>query len=215
MILALDTTARHCASALFDPATSTLLAARSDAIGRGHAEHLAPQVEALLDEAGVAPTAITRLAVCRGPGSFTGLRVALAWAVGFALPRSLPVLGVDALEVEAHRLRAQEGDALTVLFRDARRGEVMWAAYQDGAPLELPQTGTLEDAEAAAQRLQAGLHEVEAVSIAHLAQMAATLDPARYPPLPLYARGADAKLPGGKSPGGKPVDGKGRAGTPP
>ena len=196
IVLALDTTGPHCAAAV--ARGDAVLAHASERIGRGHAERLAPMVIDTLREAGVEAGEVGRLAVCTGPGSFTGLRVALSYAKGFALPRRLPVVGVDALEIEAERLR-RGGDALAVTFRDVRRGEVFAAQYSHGGPLEPPRAMTLEAAQALADDVQAGLFEADEADMPTLARMAAALDPAAYPAVPLYARAPDAKLPGGVS----------------
>jgi len=98
-ILGLDTTGPHCSVALVD--TAKVLAYKSEKIGRGHAERLAPMVQEVLAEAGLSAKDVDKLAVCTGPGSFTGLRVALAFAKGFALPRKLPVVGLPSLAIWA------------------------------------------------------------------------------------------------------------------
>ena len=76
IILGLDTTGKACACALVDE--GRIIAQKSEGIGRGHAERLAPMVDELLTQAGVKITDIDQISVCTGPGSFTGLRVALA-----------------------------------------------------------------------------------------------------------------------------------------
>jgi len=96
--LGLDTTGRYCSVALVDEAR--VFAHMSENIGRGHAERLAPMVEQVLAQAGLKPDAIDKIGVCTGPGSFTGLRVALAFSKGFALPRNLPVIGLSSLAIE-------------------------------------------------------------------------------------------------------------------
>ena len=100
-ILGLDTTGAQCSVALVDAAK--VLAYKSEKIGRGHAERLAPMVAEVLSDAQIDISEIDQIAVCTGPGSFTGLRVALAFAKGLALPRSIPVIGISALEVHAAR----------------------------------------------------------------------------------------------------------------
>ena len=196
-VLALDTTGPDCSCALVRD--GAVLALRSERIGRGHAERLAPMVEEVLAEAGCSPADIDRVAVCTGPGSFTGLRVALSFAKGFALPRDLPVVGINTLEIEAEGLRRQ-GDALVGVMRDIRRGEIMFALYSHGKPLDPPRAMTMAEAEELANECQAGIYEVETVDVALLGDLAATLDPADYPPDAFYSRGPDAKLPGGLMP---------------
>lgn len=194
IVLALDTTGPDCSVCLSDD--TEILAYASERIGRGHAERLAPMVADILAESGLRPEAVDRVAVCTGPGSFTGLRVALSLAKGFALPRRLPVLGIDALRIEAVRL----GRDTVVSFRDVKRGQVFAAAYQRGRPLAEPRAMTLDEAEHLAADHGVALSPAETADISTLAKLAVTLDPADYPATPLYARAPDAKLPGGVTP---------------
>lgn len=68
---------------------------------RGHAEALAPMVVGMMDQAGIGFPELDAVVVTVGPGSFTGLRVGLATAKGFALALALPVIGVTTLETVA------------------------------------------------------------------------------------------------------------------
>ena len=95
MILAIDSSTAACTAALLAP-NGAVIAERHEEIGRGHAERLMPMVADLLD--GHIPTQIL---VGVGPGSFTGLRVALAAAHGMAIGWSVPLCGVDSLALAA------------------------------------------------------------------------------------------------------------------
>jgi tRNA threonylcarbamoyladenosine biosynthesis protein TsaB len=146
-LLALDTALDACSVAVLDgPA---VLAVRSEPMQRGHQERLAPLVEAALAEAGLAPAALQRIAVTIGPGSFTGLRVGLAFAKAMALALDIPCLGLGTLEALAASAGAQ-GRVASVI--DAKRGQVYMQAFHDGAPLAPPEP---LDVAAAMARLQA------------------------------------------------------------
>ncbi|MGB3455581.1 MAG: hypothetical protein WBA35_04410, partial [Litorimonas sp.] len=121
-------------------------------------------------------------------------------AKGFALPRRLPVVGVDALQVEAERVRHVHDDHLVVVLRDVKRGEVFAAQYSRGVALDPPRAMTMEAAHELAETLQAATYTAETCDVRVLATMAGELDPADYPAEPLYARAPDAKLPGGIAP---------------
>ena len=82
-VLALDSTGPYCTAALCDSAK--VLAYKTEKINRGHAERLAPMVKELLAYTNLQSLDVDRLAVCTGPGSFTGTRVALAFAKGLSL----------------------------------------------------------------------------------------------------------------------------------
>ena len=94
MILAIDTSAGQCAIAL-----GTIC--RRERMARGHAERLFPMIGEALAEAGAGWEAITRIAVCTGPGSFTGVRVGVAAARGLGLSLAVPVIGVTRFEALA------------------------------------------------------------------------------------------------------------------
>ncbi len=107
IILALDTAGVDCAAAVYDSGRDTMLGEASDMIGKGHAEHLMGIVDRALNQAGVALSAVDRIAVTIGPGSFTGIRVGVAAARGFALSLGVPAVGITTLAVmaEAQRLK--------------------------------------------------------------------------------------------------------------
>lgn len=209
IILGLDTTGRNCSAAIVNQ--TEFLAHKSEDIGRGHAERLAPMVQEVLAEAGLTANDITKLVVCTGPGSFTGLRVALAFAKGFALPRKLPVVGISALEALAAQIDPHK-ESKTVSVMDVRRGDVCWAAFDKGRCFQTPVTQKIDEAKAAIltlgyDRLAGdGAHLIEApsqitiVSPTALAWLGKDKSPEDYPAVPLYSRAPDAKLPGGVDP---------------
>ena len=168
-----------------------VLSEASERIGRGHAERLAPMVIDVLAAAALSPPDIDRLAVCTGPGSFTGLRVALSYAKGFALPRRLPVLGFDRLSLAL----ADAPDAL--VLQDIRRGEVMVARHGE-APAILS-AGAAEDM---AKDFDGPVLRDPPLSLATACRLAQTADPDAHPARAVYGRAPDAKLPGGIDPAG-------------
>ena len=195
--LALDTTGRACTAALVNE--SGIIAHRSDELGRGHDAHLAPMVAQMFEAANLPVSSISRIAVCTGPGSFTGQRVALSFALGFALPRHIPVLGFSCFDVWAAQHDPERArNILTVA--DVRRGQLCWAYYEKGEIKTVAQTDDIEIAERAFKSLPA--HErVQDIAISGpiLGWLGLDRAPADYPAAPLYSRPPDAKLPGGKS----------------
>jgi tRNA threonylcarbamoyl adenosine modification protein YeaZ len=104
MLLAIDTATAACSAALI--ADGEVVRAARERVGRGHAERLVPMIETLLrDAGGVRPSEI--LVDC-GPGSFTGLRVGLAAAIGLGIGWGVPVRGASSLAVIAAALFARD-----------------------------------------------------------------------------------------------------------
>ena len=206
IVLALDTTGPWCSAALVDEAR--VRAQKSEKIGRGHAERLAPMVSEIMAKANLSPTDIDRISVCTGPGSFTGLRVALAFAKGFALPGKTPVIGLSALEVLAAQIDPHKENRI-VSVMDVRRGELCWAAYEKGQEIHRPVTQPVEEAKAAIKSLSFDRmvgdgvpHFGQENPVAHLsapalAWLSQNLTAQTHPAAPLYSRDPDAKLPGG------------------
>ena len=197
-ILGLDTTGAYCSVALVD--TAEVLAHKSENIGRGHAERLAPMVAEVLADAGLSAKDVDKISVCTGPGSFTGLRVALAFAKGFALPRKLPVIGLSSLAVWASQADP-EGTKKVISIADVRRGELCWSAVFCGQAAEGSITQKAEAARETISKLNPDIIiEDDIVDARKLAWLGADLSPEDYPAAPLYSRGPDAKLPGGIDP---------------
>src|ERR1700694_4222158 len=116
IVLALDTCLAACQAAVLEG--ERVLASRSEPMLRGHQERLAPMVREVMDEAGLDFTALDRIAVTVGPGSFTGLRVGRAVAKGLRLALETPVVGIGVLEALAAGA-PDEGAVAAVI--DARR----------------------------------------------------------------------------------------------
>ena len=128
-LLAIDTTENACSAALL---LDQDLRGRFQLAPRRHGELLLPMIDSLLAEAGLRPRDLDGIAFSRGPGSFTGIRIATGVAQGIALGADLPVVPVSTLLALA-RGAMQETGARTVLAAlDARMGELYWAAVESG-----------------------------------------------------------------------------------
>lgn len=127
LTLAIDTTTAVCSAAL--AGGGSLLAEITTNIPRTHSQRLLPMIDTLLKETGLTPQELEMLAVTRGPGSFTGLRIGLATAKGLGLALGLPVVGVSTLRVLAHNLGAA---GLVCPVLNARRDQVYTALFRTG-----------------------------------------------------------------------------------
>lgn len=107
-------------------------------VRESHGETFLPWVARALESAGLAPKDLDLVAYCRGPGSFTGVRIALSVAKGLALATGVPIAGVSSLRALAHA--AALSPALVCPVMDARKHELYAAALRfdaEGVPSEV------------------------------------------------------------------------------
>ena len=130
LILAFETSAKAASVALTDG--EKLLGESYQNTGLTHSQTLLPMAQELLDSCGYKPEQVEAVAVAAGPGSFTGVRIGVAAAKGFAWGAQTPCYGVSTLEAMALHLSAWNG--LVVPVMDARRNQVYTATFtaQDG-----------------------------------------------------------------------------------
>jgi tRNA threonylcarbamoyladenosine biosynthesis protein TsaB len=126
-LLALDTATEWCSVALLHE--DAILERESRAL-RGHGDQLLAMTEELLAQSGTALTALDAIAFGRGPGAFTGLRLAASVTQGLAYSAGLPVIAVSDLRALAQQCLAGAADGARALAcHDARMGEVYWAGF--------------------------------------------------------------------------------------
>jgi len=147
-LLALETATDTCGVALLDD--DRVVAETHLHRPRVHSERLTPLVETVLQEADVEGADLDAVAVSMGPGSYTGLRIGVSTAKGWALATDTVLVGVPTLAAYAAQVRpfVQPGDVIGSLF-DARRDEVYAAAYRaipDGLDEQAPATALTVDA---------------------------------------------------------------------
>ena len=214
-VLALDTSCAAASVAIYDAATHETLACETREMAHGHAEALAPMVErALMDLDGGVAT-ISRLAVCIGPGSFTGIRIGLAMARAMGLALGAPVVGISTLAAFASPLLVNTAPGVIVSTIDARHNQVYLQLFElNGRPLFAPRVAKLRDAarligggparicgnaarllgeEAERAGVEVELFEAICPDIVAVAQLGAVLDPQTAQARPLYIKPPDAQ----------------------
>ncbi|PTY36919.1 tRNA (adenosine(37)-N6)-threonylcarbamoyltransferase complex dimerization subunit type 1 TsaB [Saccharospirillum sp. MSK14-1] len=127
-LLAIDTTADVCSLALLGPDTDLSI---HEELPRQHARQLLPRLDALFADAGWAKRSLDAVVYGRGPGSFTGIRIAAGVAQGIALGADCPILPISTLETLA--FEDSQVDQETWVALDARMQELYFARYQIGA----------------------------------------------------------------------------------
>ncbi len=139
-ILALDTSMGACSAAVLRAnGASPRIVSREEPMMRGHAEALMPMIAEVMDEAGLDFPALDLIAATVGPGSFTGVRIAIAAARGLALVTSAKLWGTDSLTVMARVARGLGISGPFAVAVDARRAMLYVGLYDgEGARLEGP-----------------------------------------------------------------------------
>ncbi|OBZ96846.1 O-sialoglycoprotein endopeptidase [Pararhizobium polonicum] len=210
IVLAIDTAGTGCFAAVYDSADDTVLASAGADIGRGHAEQLMAFIDDALAASGKSLPDIDRIAVTIGPGSFTGIRVGVAAARGFALALGVPAIGISVLAALAGATREAHPGQAVLAAMDAKRDELYCQSFEaDGTARTEPQMLELSEA----RRIFAGFDGVicgtatkhlidnppenvaqtDMTDIRIVARLAAAADPSQGKPSPLYLRGPDVK----------------------
>ena len=214
-VLIVDTALGACTACVVED--GRLLGVRSELMTKGHQERLAGMARDAVVEAGGGFGAVDRIGVTVGPGSFTGLRVGLAFAQGLGAALDRPVVGVSTLDALAASI---DPVGLVAAVIDARRGQVYARLFRDGValgaaealPLDVAVERILEAAAGTAPTLvgsgapvlaeafpdrlaNAVLTPLAAPTPEALARLTGAADPTIALPRPLYLRAPDATPP--------------------
>jgi tRNA threonylcarbamoyl adenosine modification protein YeaZ len=197
MLLAFDTSSAACTAALFD-GDGVCLAQRDELIGRGHSERLVPMIAELMDG-----RSATKILVGVGPGSFTGIRVAIAAAHGLAIGWGAELLGMSSLGLLAAGAGADEVAAAVIgghgeLFVQQFAASQPTSDVRNLIPSEAARfaTAQLVIGSGAAQLVEArGWGEAREAwpSAANTLKLPESLR--SLPSRPVYARAPDARVP--------------------
>lgn len=125
-LLALDTATEACSVALLHEGQ---VYSRYQVAPRLHAKLLLPMIDEVLAEAGIKLDAVEAIAFGRGPGAFTGIRIAIGVVQGLAYALDKPVLAISDLAVIAQRAYREQGATQVAVAIDARMDEVYYGCY--------------------------------------------------------------------------------------
>lgn len=126
-ILAIDTATEACSVALYNQGEQH---GRFAVCPREHTQRVLPMVQQVLSDAGLSLNDMDAVAFGQGPGSFTGVRIAIGIAQGLALGAELPMVGISTLAAMAQGALRKVGATRVLAAIDARMGEVYWGEYQ-------------------------------------------------------------------------------------
>ncbi|VEG90699.1 tRNA (adenosine(37)-N6)-threonylcarbamoyltransferase complex dimerization subunit type 1 TsaB [Legionella spiritensis] len=145
-LLAIDTSTEQASIAL---SVNDAMYYEERSAQRTHAQWILPVIEQLLAKADIRIKDLDGIVFGRGPGSFTGLRIACSIAKGLAYAHDLPLFPVSSLAAIAYELQAITGHSLdshTILaMLDARMNEVYWAVYTDSDYEATEQVSSVKD----------------------------------------------------------------------
>jgi tRNA threonylcarbamoyladenosine biosynthesis protein TsaB len=133
-LLALDTSTEACSAAVL---IDDEIIERYELAPRRHAALILPMIEAVLAEAGLTTSELDAVAFGRGPGAFTGVRIAASVVQGIAFAANLPVAPISTLAAIARDTMDQHDVTQVAVAIDARMGEIYWGCYamgSDGVP---------------------------------------------------------------------------------
>ncbi len=126
-LLAVETSTEACSAALF---IDGAVAERFEVAPKDHTRLILPMIDSLMGDAGLTPQQLDALAFSRGPGSFTGVRIATGVIHGIALGADLPVVPVSTLAAIAQDYFDNNEGNIAFTAMDARMGEIFWGVYQ-------------------------------------------------------------------------------------
>ena len=216
LVLAIDTALSACSAAVLDTERGAVVGRESVPMLRGQAELLMPMVARVMEQAGADFSAIDRIAVTVGPGSFTGLRVGIAAARGIALATGKPAIGLSTLAAFAAPQIAADDSQQVVAAIDARHEHVYLQVFGPaGRTLVSPRIASLREAIRAAgtgpmrvvgsgaelfanawppnQEPRPVIDARPAPDIDWVARLGAAATDDQGPPRPLYLRAPDAQ----------------------
>lgn len=198
LVLAIDSATPTVVAGIVDSESGEVLGETILENCRDHNEQLVPATQAALKQAAKSFADLDAIVVGAGPGPFTGLRVGMATGAAFADALGIPVYGVCSLDAIAAQIPGK-----VLVTSDARRREVYWAIYQDGARTFGPEVNAYADVDDEGfdavnvpHNLQdkiVGTHDVYPTPAALVSLVDFTREPEKL--TPLYLRRPDAKEP--------------------
>lgn len=129
VLLGIDTSSDACSVAL---SVGAAVLERHQVLARAHTRLVLPMVQALLAEAGIGLTSVDAFVMGRGPGAFTGVRIAVGVVQGLAFSSSRPVVPVSSLATVGQAMIEGGAEQVAVAF-DARMGQVYWGTFAPDA----------------------------------------------------------------------------------
>ena len=219
LVLGLDTSLQRCSAAILKD--GAVVGTKILEMERGHAEHIAPMVTAILDQTRIKTHDLDRIGVIIGPGGFTGVRIALSFARGLVIGSEIETVAVTSLAALASGAEITN-DHLVAPIIDARRDQVYGALYDsrgqvivppfvadpeqclknisfaaDGHPVKVLGSGA-ELLPALPERWSLSAADTQ-IHPATVARIAADADGPFGRPAPVYLRAPDAKPPSASS----------------
>lgn len=206
-ILAIDSAHHSCSAAVLEE--ENLLSFEKKEMERGQAEEMLPMIVRVMEKSGKTYQELSCIAVTIGPGSFTGVRVALAAARGIALASGLPMIGISVLEAVAYMANKKKPDIGEVcVVLETKRDDFYSQRFKGRQPLSLPAAVggdvliNIKEAVFIGNGIERLIKEygsvpsieIEMPAADTVARLAAEKTPTQEFPSPLYLREADVTV---------------------
>ncbi|MCD6519943.1 MAG: tRNA (adenosine(37)-N6)-threonylcarbamoyltransferase complex dimerization subunit type 1 TsaB [Anaerolineae bacterium] len=135
MLLAIDTATRYASVAFYN--SSGIVAEQSWYSPNNHSVEMMPAIVQMAERQGISPEDLTAVAVAKGPGSFTGLRIGMSLAKGLCLALGIPIIAIPTLDIITYAVGDPGCPVLAVL--EAGRGRICVATYrfEEGLPAQV------------------------------------------------------------------------------
>lgn len=186
-ILAIDSSLATCSVAIYK--NSFISEYYEELTASAQAKNLIPMIESALKNSNISYPDLSLIAVSIGPGSFTGIRIALSTARAIGFAANIPVLGFNSLQIIAYGIRAKNHKQPVLASLNAGKGEVIHQTFNENL---LPANEATLIAQSLAPKQT---HDITFPRADLLALLAAEYPNYAVEPHPFYVRPPDAKLP--------------------
>ena len=134
MLLAIDTATRYASAALYDD--TGIISEQTWYSQNNHSVEMMPAIDYMLSRQGRAPSDLTGVALAKGPGSYTGLRIGMSMAKGLCMALDIPIVAIPTLDIITYAAGDPGGPVLAVLQAGRQRLCVGTYHFEEGLPVQ-------------------------------------------------------------------------------
>lgn len=134
LILTIDSSMGACSAGVYDKTSDKMISESFIEMPRGQAEHLIPMINQVIDEANMSYDQLDQIAVTKGPGAFTGMRIGLSAAKGLGVSLEIPVVGVSTFDAVLGSVKA-EADVTYGILLETKRQDFYFQMFEGDMPI--------------------------------------------------------------------------------